>query len=71
MSNETIQVFFEPLETIPGTGKVFYHETILYTDSSGQQFIATAGPTGPKPTGLSNTLSALGEAASGSNTSLQ
>ena len=69
MANETIQVVYEPLKTIPGLDKTFYHETLLYTDSSGQQFIATAGPTGKQPVEVSDLLSALGEAAVGNNTS--
>ena len=35
MANESIQVFWEYLGNAPGTTTAAYHETLLYTNSSG------------------------------------
>ncbi len=43
MSNETIKVIYEPLGSILGVE--YYHETLEYTNSSGQDFFADSGPT--------------------------
>ncbi len=66
--SESIQIFFEPLGQIPGTGTTWYHETLVYTNSSGQRFIATCAPTANGPTVLSSQLSQLSSGASGSST---
>jgi hypothetical protein len=67
---ETIEINFKPLGQIPGTGTDWYHETLLYTNSAGQEYIATCYATGAGPTGLAGTLSQLGSAAaSGGSTS--
>lgn len=40
MAAENIRVYFQPLASF--AGKTFHHETLVYTDSRGQQFYATA-----------------------------
>lgn len=57
MANESIRVFYEPLGQLGGNN--YYHETLLYTNALGQQFIATAGPTGSPPAGTSNATQIL------------
>jgi hypothetical protein len=37
---ETITVYYEPLGTI--FGLTYYHETLVFTNSAGEQFIATS-----------------------------
>lgn len=41
MASETITVYFEPLGTVDGY--TFYHETLVYTNSDGVSYYATAG----------------------------
>jgi hypothetical protein len=41
---ETISVVFQPVE---GTGGTAYHETLVYTNSSGQSYFCSSGPTNP------------------------
>jgi hypothetical protein len=52
MANESITVYYEPLASVDGVQ--FNHETLVYTNSSGQQFVATAGPSGSAPAGNTN-----------------
>jgi hypothetical protein len=68
---ESIQVYWEPLGTIPYTSTQFYHETLLYTNSSGQKFIATCGPSGSLPADAtqSDTAQVISQAATGAATS--
>ncbi len=40
MANESIAVYFKPLSTF--SGLTYYHETLLYTDSNGVQYLVTA-----------------------------
>src|SRR5947207_3109752 len=55
MVAESIRVYFKPLYSVGG--KIFYHETLVYTDSNGQQFYATAyapkAPPGEDPDTIS------------------
>ena len=68
-SPETIKVIYENLGQIPGTGTDYYHETLLYTNSQGQQFIASGAASGQNPpTTLLGQLSALSAAATGAPT---
>jgi hypothetical protein len=59
MASETIQVYFEPLGSIEGV--TYYHETLVYTNASGEQFLATAYAS-TSPTG--NPIANLSEASS-------
>lgn len=69
MANETIAVVFEPLGFLPGTATIYYHETLLYTDASGQKFIASCFATGAGPDGPVSGISSLAKGATGSTTS--
>ncbi len=63
MANETISIVYEPLGVFHGV--TYYHETLLYTNSDGDQFMATAAPSSqPAPgTGdLDNISNASGAA---------
>jgi|GEM_PF-5525618 len=62
---ETIKVVYEPLGTLAGVTR--YHETLVYTNSQGQIFVASAGPNG-NPTGssLSNVAQASTAVETGS-----
>ena|SRR5258708_30212496 len=40
MAAESIRVHFQTLLSVGG--KIFYHETLVYTNADGQQFYATA-----------------------------
>jgi hypothetical protein len=70
---ETIEVVYVPVikvslpgdfeAQIPPTSLVTYHETLLYTNSSGQQFMATAYPENRQ--GGSSQFSDVAGAASG------
>ena len=40
MAAESIRVYFQPL--LSARGKTFHHETLVYTNSDGQRFYATA-----------------------------
>jgi len=51
MSNETIKVYFEPLGTKDGLN--YYHQTLVYTNSQGYDFVASAGSTSNPPAGTS------------------
>ena len=62
MSTEKIEVFYQSL-------LVGYHETLVYTDANGQQFIATAGPT-QNPGNNSYTFSQAADAASNGTSSV-
>jgi len=62
VADETIKVYFEPLGSI--AGDTFNHETIVYTNSSGEQFIAmsyasNSGPSGSSVANLSEAASAV------------
>lgn len=52
MAIETISIVYEPLGSIGGT--YYFHETILYTNANGEQFVATSFPTGNPPPENSN-----------------
>jgi hypothetical protein len=58
-SNETISVYFEPLGTFNGLN--YFHETIVYTNSSGQNFFLTSGPTIAASASGSNVIGALSD----------
>ena len=60
---ETIEVFYEPVKVIPGTTLGGYHETLLYTNSEGVQFISTCGPSGKGAGDASTFISQAGSAA--------
>ena len=68
MSTETIQVVFKPLYTF--AGEQYYHETLVYTNSQGQTFFTSIGPTndaneiGASSAQLSATVSAASDVAS-------
>jgi hypothetical protein len=64
MANESIQVIYEPLGSF--LGMEYYHETLEYTNSAGQEFFATSGPTA-SPSG--NALYNVTQAASAAATS--
>jgi hypothetical protein len=50
MATESIRVYFQPLLSVGG--KTFYHETLIYTNSDGQQSYATAyAPKAPRREG--------------------
>ncbi|SRR5579883_2834482 len=70
MANETISVVYEPLGVFDSI--TYYHETLVYTNSSGEQFIATAGPNGSPPAGNSQfyDVSEAGSAAASGTTSV-
>jgi predicted Zn-dependent protease len=67
MADETIKVYFEPLGSI--AGDTFNHETIVYTNSSGEQFIATsyASNSGPSGSSVANLSEAASAVTSGSS----
>ena len=52
MPNESISIVYEPLGSVGDLN--YYHETILYTNANGDQFIATSFPTGNPPPANSN-----------------
>jgi hypothetical protein len=60
--SETIQVVLQPMSQVPVTGDEYYHETLLYTNSSGQQYVALGYAMSGTPT-LSNFTSAIGGGA--------
>src|SRR4051794_18561204 len=45
---ETIMVYFEPLGS---SGGAPYHETLVYTNSAGESFLATSYASNDRPTG--------------------
>ncbi|TND01461.1 MAG: Hemolysin-type calcium-binding region [Gammaproteobacteria bacterium] len=65
MSNETIHVVYEYLGSFAGLD--YYHETLLYTNANGQQFLATAGPTGSPPPENSNSYNVSQAASAAAN----
>ena len=60
MTTESIDVYFEPIGTVGGL--IYYHETLVYIDSNGVQYLATAYASDTSPQG--NKISNLGQAAS-------
>jgi hypothetical protein len=70
MSDEKIQVYFKPL-----AGGKFFHETLLYTNSNGEQFYATAyatkvpeGETPDTSAGIADIASDVGTASAAAAT---
>jgi hypothetical protein len=63
--SESISVVYEKLGTIAGVS--FYHETLLYINSAGQQFFATSGPSATEVPGseISNVSVAISDASNG------
>src|SRR3954449_12642592 len=63
MANESIRVVFEPLGSFGGVN--FYHETLVYTNSAGQSFLATSYASNSSPSG--SQIGNLSEASSAVN----
>ena len=65
MPAESISVVYQPVVSF--VGLTAYHETLVYTDASGNQHFATAGASTPEPGGssLSNISQASSAVASG------
>ena len=58
MAQEKIAIFFEPL-----SGSLFYHETLVYTDSTGAQYFSVAYPSNDMPKGFVGDLIAQSQYA--------
>lgn len=41
MPHETIKIYFKPLGSVSGI--IYHHEALAYTNSAGEQFVATSG----------------------------